>query len=237
MGDFEGSRVLVTGGTQGIGRAIAEAFCRNGAYVVVTGTRAQSSDYDIDLSAFHYFQLDMRDRAQRAEIAEKVGALDVLINNAGGDQPNEFDLDNFEASIEVNLTAVMHLCTLFRPVLAQASGSILNIGSVASFLALAHVPGYTAGKSGVLGLTRALADRWAPEGIRVNMLAPGLIDTRATNFMRVDAGHEKRLLGSVPMRRWGQPDEIAGAALFLSSPSASYITGAALPIDGGLMIR
>ena len=120
---------------------------------------------------------------------------------------------------------------------ASGAGAVVNVGSLASFLAIKEAPAYTASKAGLLGLTRALGDKWATEGVRVNMVAPGYIATRMTARARVDADYEKRLMKAIPMRRWGQPGEIADAILFLASPASSYITGQSLAIDGGLLLR
>jgi 3-oxoacyl-[acyl-carrier protein] reductase len=131
----------------------------------------------------------------------------------------------------------MDLSVRLFPLLKAGGGSIVNVGSLASFLAIKEGPAYTASKAGLLGLTRALGDKWALEGVRVNLVAPGFIATRMTARMRVDPDFEKRLLRAVPMRRWGEPAEIADAILFLASPAASYITGQSLAIDGGLLLR
>jgi 3-oxoacyl-[acyl-carrier protein] reductase len=233
----EGKIVLVTGGSQGIGQAAAAAFRDTGATVHITGTRASAADYDSDLADLTYHCADMAKREDRAALAQAIPALDVLVNNAGMGAPDEYTLDGFERVLEVNLTAVMDLCLRFHPALAAAKGSVVNVGSLASHLAIKEAPAYTASKAGLLGLTRALGDKWSADGVRVNMVAPGFIATRMTERSRVDPEFEKRLLKAIPMRRWGQPAEIADAILFLASPAASYITGQSLAIDGGLMLR
>lgn len=232
-----GKHVLVTGGSQGIGHATARAFRDAGAAVTVTGTRAGFADYDEPLSGVDYVQADLTHAAGRDAVAAAVARLDVLVNNAGRGAANEFDQSVFESVIDTNLNAVMDLSVRLHPHLKAAGGSIVNVGSLASFLAIREAPAYTASKAGLLGLTRALADKWAPDGVRVNMVAPGFIETRMTARSRADAGHEARLLRAIPMRRWGQPAEIAEAILFLASPAAGYITGQSLAIDGGLMLR
>lgn len=232
-----GKTVLVTGGSQGIGRAAAVAFRDAGAVVHISGTRAGAANYDDDLSGMTYHQADMAAPGDRAALAAAIPALDVLVNNAGMGAADEYTIDGFARVLEVNLTAVMDLCLRFHDALAASKGSVVNVGSLASFLALKEVPAYTASKAGLLGLTRALGDKWSSDGVRVNLVAPGFIATRMTQPQRVDPGFEQKLLKSVPMRRWGEPSEVADAILFLASPAASYITGQSLAIDGGLLLR
>ncbi|WP_426164264.1 SDR family NAD(P)-dependent oxidoreductase [Sandarakinorhabdus sp. DWP1-3-1] len=232
-----GKTALVTGGSQGIGHATAAALRDLGAEVTVTGTRASFSDYDDPLAGVAYVQADLATPAARAHLAGRFSALDVLVNNAGGGSANEYDQDQFESVMDLNLNAVMDLSVRLFPLLKVGGGSIVNVGSLASFLALKETPAYTASKAGLLGLTRALGDKWATEGVRVNLVAPGFIATRMTERMRVDPAYEKKLLKAVPMRRWGEPREIADAIVFLASPAASYITGQSIAIDGGLMLR
>ena len=237
MGWATGKTALVTGGSQGIGHATAEALLAQGASVTVTGPRASFADYDAPLEGVAYVQADLADPAQRAALAARFSQLDVLVNNAGSGAPNEYDQAAFEAIIDLNLNAVMDLSVRLHPLLKAARGSIVNVGSLASFLALKEVPAYTASKAGLLGLTRALGDKWAPDGVRVNLVAPGFIATRMTARARSDPAYEARLMKAIPMRRWGEPSEIADAILFLASPAASYITGQSLAIDGGLLLR
>ncbi len=235
--EFSGKRVLVSGGSQGIGLATAQAFAANGATVIITGTRKAATDYADDLSAFSYVPADFA-RPEAAEaVAKAAGAIDILVNNAGTGRPDEYSDAGFRAVIDVNLNAVMALSLALHPALKASQGAIVNMGSLSSFLALRETPAYTASKAGLLGLTRALADKWAMDGIRVNLVAPGFIRTRMTEMQRTDEAYEKRLLKAVPMRRWGEPEEVAETVLFLASPRAPYITGQSIAIDGGLMLR
>jgi 3-oxoacyl-[acyl-carrier protein] reductase len=233
----KGKTALVTGGSQGIGHATALALRDQGASVIVTGTRASFADYDDPIDGVTYIQSDLAQPQARAALAAQIAGLDVLINNAGSGRPNEYDQQAFETVIDINLNAVMDLSMRLFPALKASRGSVVNVGSLASFLALKETPAYTASKAGLLGLTRALGDKWALDGIRVNLVAPGFIVTRMTAPMRSDPDFEKRLLKSVPMRRWGLASEVAETILFLASPAASYITGQSIAIDGGLMLR
>ncbi|WP_310497988.1 SDR family oxidoreductase [Sandarakinorhabdus sp.] len=232
-----GKTALITGGTQGIGRATAEALIAMGARVTVTGTRARLDCYDSPIIGADYIQADLTWPEARTDVASHFTALDILVNNAGRGSPREYEQEEFEAVIDTNLNAVMDLSVRLHPLLKASGGSIVNVGSLASFLALRETPAYTASKAGLLGLTRALGDKWATDGVRVNLVAPGFIETRMTEGARQNPDHEKRLMKAIPMRRWGRPEEIAEAILFLASPAASYITGQSLAIDGGLMLR
>ena len=232
-----GKKALVTGGSQGIGHATAAALHALGAEVTVTGTRASFADYDAPLEGVGYVQCDLSRPEARAALAARFPVLDVLVNNAGGGGANEYDQDQFEAIIDLNLNAVMDLSVRLFPALKAGQGSIVNVGSLASFLAIREAPAYTASKAGLLGLTRALADKWATEAVRVNLVAPGFIATRMTASARTNPDYEKRLLKAIPMRRWGDPAEVAEAIVFLASPAAGYITGQSLAIDGGLLLR
>jgi 3-oxoacyl-[acyl-carrier protein] reductase len=205
--------------------------------VTITGTRAGFGDYDDPIPGVGYVQADLTDPAARATLAAGFERLDILVNNAGGGGAGQFDQQVFEAVIDLNLNAVMDLSTRLLPPLKASHGAIVNVGSAASFLAIKEAPAYTAAKTGLLGLTRALGDKFAADGVRVNLVAPGFIETRMTAGARKDADVEKRLMKALPMRRWGQPEEIAAAILFLASPAASYITGQSLVVDGGLMLR
>lgn len=235
--EFQGKRVLVTGGSQGIGLSTAQAFAANGATAIITGTRGSAADYADDLSAFTYIQADFAKPGTAGAVALAAGGVDILVNNAGTGRADEYSEAGFRQVIDVNLNAVMALSLALHPALKAAGGAIVNMGSLSSFLALRETPAYTASKAGLLGLTRALADKWAPDGIRVNMVAPGFIRTRMTEVQRTDENFEKRLLKAVPMRRWGEPEEVAQTVLFLASARAPYITGQSIAIDGGLMLR
>lgn len=235
--DFSGKAVLVTGGSQGIGLATAQAFTDAGAQVHITGTRAAASDYPGDLSAFHYHRVRMQDAAERTALVEAFDRIDILINNAGSAGENEYDYEGYCEVIEVNQNAPVDLCYRFRDRLAAAKGVIINVASVGSFIALRDQPAYTASKWALLGFSKAIADKWAKDGIRVNTVAPGFVDTQIIDWARTEDSLSADFLRQIPARRVGRPEEVAATVLFLASPEASYIVGQSVVIDGGYLLR
>ena len=236
--DFAGKIVLVTGGTQGIGLATATAFADAGAHVHITGTRAGPGDYDGDLGRFAYHRVRMQDPQERAALSDAIPAVDILVNNAGAAGPDEYSYDGYHAVIELNQNAPIDLCYRFRDRLATASdGVIINLASVGSFIAVRDQPAYTASKWALLGFSKAIADKWAQDGIRVNCVAPGFVDTQIIDWARTDTALSPHLLRQVPARRVGRPEEVATTILFLAAPDAAYIVGEAVVIDGGYLLR
>lgn len=237
MFDFAGKTVLVTGGSTGIGNAAARMFLGAGARTIVTGTRATAADYageDGDLSGMEYHRLDQGDSAAVTAFDPGITRLDALVI-AGAKvayRRAEFDIDTFADVLATNLTGPMQLATKFRSLLG--GGSITFIGSVASFRGTIGQPAYSASKGGLLTLTKTLAQAFAREGIRVNLVAPGLVRSKMTAITWRDEGRLKATAAQVPLGRIGEPDDIAGSIVFLASPLASYITGTSLIIDGGL---
>lgn len=236
---FDGREVLVTGGVSGIGEAIASAFADSGASVTVTGLTkeevAAAADKHPD---WRVFALDVADASAVDGLLSQVTSLDVLVNCAGLILRNgaEFDVESFEHVVDVNLTGTMRMCTAAKPLLARSQGGILNLASMLSFFGSGFVPAYSASKGGVAQLTKSLAIAWAGDGVRVNALAPGWIQTALTRPLYDDPERSRRLLERTPLGRWGLPEDVAGAALFLSSPAARFITGVVLPVDGGYSI-
>jgi NAD(P)-dependent dehydrogenase (short-subunit alcohol dehydrogenase family) len=180
-------------------------------------------------------KLDVTSADSVAAVLERFRELAALINCAGiifrGGA--EYDMANFQKVIDVNLTGTMRMCVGARAKLAAARGSIVNTASMLSYFGGPLIPAYTASKGGVAQLTKALAVAWAPEGIRVNAIAPGWIATELTRGLVEDEGRSAAILQRTPMQRWGEPGDVAGAAVFLCSEAARFITGAILPVDGG----
>ncbi len=240
--DFSGCRVLVTGGSSGIGTGIASAFAAAGADVVITGTRGSTEDYDADLSRFGYRRL----RASEPEEIEAVAAtfpdLDVLVNNAGANLPggkSEHLPDVFEESVRINLFSAFRLASACKNSLGKSGleggGNVINLASMSSYFGIPIVPGYGAAKAAIVQMTKSLAVAWAADGIRVNAVAPGLIESGMTAVMKDHEALSRPHLDRTPMARWGTPEDIAGPVLFLASPAARFITGHTLAVDGGYL--
>jgi 3-oxoacyl-[acyl-carrier protein] reductase len=240
--DFSGKQVLVVGGSSGIGNGIAQAFRAKGAGVAVCGTRAQPSDYSAeegsDLAGLAYAQLDVSNPQAVEAFKPSFDRLDVLVLAQGAViyRRGEFLMDGFRKVMEVNLMSLMACATKFHEMLSAANGSLIIVSSTAAYHSTMGNPAYNASKTGAVGLTRTLGEAWAENGIRVNGIAPGLVDTKMT---KVTTANPKRLEGAlerIPLRRLGTPADMAGAALFLASPLSSYIVGQTLIVDGGLIL-
>ena len=239
--DFGGKTALIVGGSSGIGNGIAHAFRARGADVHVWGTRASSSDYDpsdgSDLSGLSYAKVDVGNRAE-IEAAAPIAPLDILVLCQGTVvyKRGEFGAEGWDKVMAVNLDSLMACAMKFHDALSRAKGSIIIVSSISAYQANRGNPAYAASKAGAVSLTRTLGQAWAGDGIRVNGLAPGLVDTKLT---KVTTQHPDRLKGAlsrIPMGRMGEPSDMAGAALFLASPLASYVVGQTLIVDGGLSL-
>ena len=240
--DFRGKRVLVVGGSSGIGNGIAHAFRMRGATVHVWGTRASAADYDAadgsDLTGLGYDCVDVGG-PDGIDIAPlPFAGLDVLVLCQGTVvyRRGEFERAGWDRVMAVNLDSLMHCARKFHDQLAASAGSVVIVSSISGLKANVGNPAYAASKAGAISLTKTLGQAWAPDGVRVNGLAPGLVDTKLT---KVTTDHPDRLAGAlarIPQGRMGTPADMAGAALFLASPLASYVTGHTLIVDGGLSL-
>lgn len=236
---FRDKVALVAGGTSGIGAAVGNALAELGASVTVTGATAAEAEEARSRASFWVERavvLDVRDAAAIAAYFATLLRLDILINCVGIiRRGEEQDPEVFAQVIDVNLNGTQRLCVAARPLLAQSKGCIVNTASMLSFFGGALAPGYSASKGGVAQLTKSLALAYAPEGIRVNAVAPGWIATPLTQALRDDPARNAAIVARTPLGRWGAPDDIAGAALFLCSPAAAFVTGTILAVDGGYM--
>ena len=228
-------RALITGGASGIGFGIATAMADAGYAVTVTGLTDEQVAGVATKQNLSAVKLDVTSAASVEAGLAPFEELAALINCAGVIFRNfaEYDIETFQKVIDVNLTGTMRMCVGARPKLAAARGAIVNTGSMLSFFGGPAIPAYTASKGGVAQLTKALAVAWAAAGIRVNAIAPGWIATELTRGLVEDEGRSAAILSRTPMERWGKPGDVAGAAVFLCSEAARFITGVILPVDGG----
>jgi 2-dehydro-3-deoxy-D-gluconate 5-dehydrogenase len=247
--DLSGKGALVTGASGGLGAAIAVALAEAGADVVVHGNSRMPAAAGDAIGALGRRTTsvvgDLRDRpfvdSLVPHVIESLGRFDILINNAGAIRrapaADHADAD-WDAIIEVNLTSVFRLARAAgRHFLTQGRGKIVNIASLLSFQGGITVPGYAAAKGGVAQLTKALANEWAGRGINVNAIAPGYMVTDNTSALRADPVRSRQILERIPAGRWGEPRDLAGAAVYLSSSAADYVHGHVLVVDGGWMGR
>jgi NAD(P)-dependent dehydrogenase (short-subunit alcohol dehydrogenase family) len=231
-------RVVVIGGSGGIGSAISSLFLDLGAHVVATGADARALESSplrpregLELAA-----LDVTDDDAVVAFAKRHDRVSALINCAGMlARDEEYDIAVFKKVLDVNLTGTFRTCMAFHPHLAASRGCVVNIASMNAYLALPRIPAYCASKGGVVMLTKALALAWAAEGIRVNAVAPGYIETPINEAGRRDEAHRNRIAERTAFKRWGQPDEVAGAVAFLCMPASNYATGSVISVDGGFL--
>ncbi len=240
--DFTGKSVLVVGGSSGIGNGIAHGFAERGAKVHVWGTRATAAGYTgikgSDLGGLSYDRVDVGDPDAIAAAPLPFNSLDVLILSQGTVvyRRGEFERAGWDKVIAINLSSLMHCCRKFQPQLAASRGSIIIVSSISGYQANKGNPAYAASKAGAVHLTHTLGQAWAPDGIRVNGLAPGLVDTKLTKVTTENPTRLESALAGIPARRMGTPGDMAGAAIFLASPLAAYVNGQTLIVDGGLSL-
>ncbi len=247
--DLTGRTAVVTGARRGIGLAVAEALARAGADVVAASAGQEPSGSEVERRvravgrSFRGHRVDLADRAAVTAFADELAGtrVDVLVNNAGtvrrAPAAEHSDAD-FDHVLAVNLASQFVLAReVGRRMLEQGSGKVVFIASVLSFQGGVTVPGYAAAKSGVAGLTRALANEWAGRGVNVNAIVPGYIGTDNTRALQDDPQRAAAILDRIPAGRWGRPDDLAGVAVFLASAASDYVHGALVPVDGGWLAR
>lgn len=234
--DFSGKTVLVVGASRaGIGAAIARAFQDAGSSVTITGAEPQPAVED--QGRFAYSQLDVTDTGAVQTLADETPHLDVLINCAAiTARGEEMDPAFFLKVVDVNLLGTFRTAAAFQAQLKTTKGSVINIASMYARFGSPMNPAYGASKAAVEQLTKSLAIAWAADGIRVNAIAPGFIVTGQSAKSRTNPAHVAAVTARTPLGRWGQPEDIVGAALFLASRHAAFLTGVCIPVDGGYSI-
>lgn len=247
--DLSGRTALVTGANTGLGQAIALGLAAAGADIVAVGRSAPTETAEKVAAlgrALHAIPADLSTTAPLADVVAKardaVGDIDILVNNAGiirRADSLDFSEEDWDAVMDTNLKTAFFLSQAVARtwVAGNRGGKILNICSMLSFQGGIRVPSYTASKSGLAGLTRLLACEWAAKGINVNGIAPGYFATNNTEALRADEGRNRDILARIPAGRWGDPSDLAGAAVFLASDAAAYVHGTILTVDGGWMAR
>jgi 3-oxoacyl-[acyl-carrier protein] reductase len=240
--DFTGKHVLVVGGSSGIGNGIAHGFRRRGAATHVWGTRPTAQDYaeveGSDLMGLGYTMVDVGDPEAIDAAPLPFDRLDVLVLSQGTVvyRRGEFERPGWDRVMAVNLDSLMHCCRKAQAQLKASRGAVIIVSSVSGFQANLGNPAYAASKAGAVSLTKTLGQAWARDGIRVNGLAPGLVDTKLTKVTTENPKRREAALAAIPSGRMGTPEDMAGAALFLASPLAAYINGQTLIVDGGLSL-
>jgi 2-deoxy-D-gluconate 3-dehydrogenase len=242
---------IVTGGNGGIGKGIAQGFAAMGADIAIVGRKQEKTDsaaaeigaaFGVRVLGL-VFDLTRQEQVRKmaARVRDEYGRIDILVNNAGINirkMPQEFTMDEWDAVLSGNLRSAFMCCNAVYPAMkAAGGGKIINIGSMTSIFGGAKLATYGASKGGIVQMARSMACAWAPDNIQVNSILPGWIDTEMTQQARRDiAGLNERVTSRTPAGRWGDTKDLAGAAIFLASPASDFVTGVALPVDGGFSI-
>ena len=238
--DLTEKTALITGGASGIGYAIAEAFQEAGADVIVTAKSDDSLEKCNEKTRFgtlRKYKLDVTNDISIENIFAEIDDLHILVNNAGIVKRGlEYRIEHFADVINTNLMGVMRMSHDALPKLALTHGNIINIASMFSFFGSPMSPGYTASKTGLVGLTKSLANGWSEHHVRVNAIAPGYIETKLTKPLREVDEQREKITDRIAIKKWGVPEDIAGAAVYLASDRASYTTGTTITVDGGYSI-
>lgn len=244
MFGLQGRRALVSGASRGLGLAMAEALAMAGADLVITGRDAatlETAAQTLRASgvAVEALVLDQRDAGAIEAALADIAPLDILVNNAGTEDVCASEIipeTLWDRILDTNLKGAFFLTqAVARPMLARGRGSIINLCSLTSFVGVPTAVPYGASKSGLLGMTRALSAEWAARGVRVNAIAPGYFRTSLTEVFYADAEWSEEMLGKIPMRRFGQGDDLAGVVIFLASDASAYVTGQCIGVDGGYL--
>jgi len=245
--DLTGKTAVVTGARRGIGFGMAEALAAAGADIIAASSRQDEGGGTIGERvrglgrSFTGHAVDFTDRSAVQEFGREVRGADILVNNAGTirrSPATEHPLEWWDEVLQVNLSSQFVLSQIVgQGMLERGTGRVIFTASLLSFQGGINVPGYTAAKSGIAGLVRALSNEWSPRGVTVNGIAPGYIATDNTEQLRDDAARSAAILERIPMGRWGEASDLGGAAVFLASRAADYVTGAIIPVDGGWLGR
>lgn len=246
---LDGKTALVTGAASGLGQAIALALAEAGAKIACHGNRRAAKDTVEMIQArggvAQAFAADLGKVRSAGDLFDQVcaamGAPEILVNNAGmihRDVAENYGFDEWMATLQVNLNSAFQLCQLAgREMLRRKQGKIINVASLLSFQGGIRVAAYAASKGGVAQMTKALANEWAGRNVQVNAIAPGYFRTENTRRLQEDEVRNRQILERIPAGRWGEPEDLAGAAVFLASPASDYVNGEVLVVDGGWMAR
>jgi 2-dehydro-3-deoxy-D-gluconate 5-dehydrogenase len=248
MFDLYGKTALVTGGNRGLGGAMAEGLAKAGADIAIVGRKPDAGV--LSRIAGHgvraeFFPFDLADTERIPELVAAVksafGRIDILVNNAGMQKRHkaaEFPKSDWDQVLAVNMNAVFFLCqSVGKLMLEQGSGKIINIASLLSFQGGLTVPAYAASKGAVMQFTKSLSNEWAGRGVNVNCIAPGYMDTEMNEALMADPTRSRQIMERIPAGRWGTPEDMVGAAIYLASRASDYVNGSVLVVDGGWLGR